>query len=228
MNEVANPIPVADKFKKPVLFLIILNTVLAAVIAYLQTDAAINSSKANAESQYYSILASGELLRQSMQSTYDMATYAEVIKNTQESLVFQFTSLGEATAGNLSGAEIASLQASIQEARAVQARIFSIFLTDPRYASKSEEQPPDFQSYLDDQTILVNDIVSKQNAASDSYHVWSKKSDGYVADLTILAVTFFLLGISQSSTSRVRYLFASLGLIMMVLSSVWGVLIFFS
>jgi hypothetical protein len=225
-----NPLPVenSENWKKLILVLIILNTVLGAIVGFLQTDAGIRSNQANIESEYYSILASGEILRSSIQSTYDMASYGEVLKNTQESLVLQYTSLDEASKGNLAGSQLASLQAAVQQARADQATRLSLFFSDPRYAPKTQDQAPDIQAYLDEQNSLANSLVSKQNIASDTYHLWSKKADTYVAILTILAVAFFLLGLGQSLTSKVRLLFAVFGMLIMVLGTAWTLLTYFS
>jgi hypothetical protein len=222
------PIENSENWKKLILVLIILNTVLGAMVGFLQTDAGILSNQANVESEYYSILASGEILRSSIQSTYDMASYGEVLKNTQESLVLQYTALDEASKGNLAGSQLASLQAAVQQARADQATKLSLFFSDPRYAPKTQDQAPDIQTYLDEQNSLANSLVSKNNIASDNYHLWSKKADTYVAILTILAVAFFLLGLGQSLTSKVRLLFAMFGMLIMVLGTAWTLLTYFS
>ena len=218
------PEHISEKWKKLILVLIILNTVIGAIVGYLQTDASIRSNQANIDSQYYSILASGEILRSSIQGTYDMASYGEVLKNTQESMVFGYTALDEASKGNMTESEIAYLQSGIQQARAEQATRLSLFFSDPRYAPKSSDQPPNIQAYLDAQNELAKSLVSKQNAATDDYHLWSKKADVYVAILTILAVAFFLLGLGQSLTSKVKLFFAIFGMITMAIGSLWGFL----
>lgn len=228
MSSESLPIQPPEHWKKLILVLIVLNTLLGAVVAYLQTDASIRTSQANIDSQYYSILASGELIRQSIQSSYDMATYGEVIKNTQEYLVFQVSALDEEIKGNTTGSELAYLQSSIHQARSEQAKVLSLFYSDPRYAPNSVDQPPNIQAYFDNQISVVNSLVTKQNIASDDYHLWNKKSDTYVAILTILAIAFFLLGLGQSLTSKVRLLLATFGLITMAIGSIWCFLTFIS
>ena len=84
---------------------------------------------------------------------------------------------------------------------------------------------PDFQAYLADQSKSPNDLVAKQNAASDAYHKWSGKADAYVAVLTVLAIAFFLLGIAQSSV-RMRLFFAGSAVVIMALAAVWTGYIF--
>jgi len=224
------PLPVqnSESWKKLILVLIILNTLLGAIVGFLQTDASIRSNQANIDSEYYSVLASGEILRSSIQGTYDMASYGEVLKNTQESLVFSYISLDEASKGNQVDSELAYLKALVHQARADQATRLSLFYSDPRFAPKSKDQPPDIQSYLDEQNVQANSLVSKQNTASDMYHLWSKKADIYVAILTILAVAFFLLGLGQSLTSKVRLLFAVFGMLTIAIGSFWCLLTFIS
>lgn len=226
MSTESLPPKAPEKSKRLILVLIMLNTLLAAIVTFLQTDASIRSGQANIDSQYYSLLASGELIRQSIQGTYDLATYGEVLKNTQESMVYQYTSLDEAVKGNTAASEQASLLSEIQIARAIMAQKLSVFFTDPRYSPTTGDQPPDLQGYLDDQNAQVNSLVEKQNAASDEYHLWNQKSDAYVSILTILAIAFFLLGLGQSMSSKIRLIFASMGLLIMSIGGLWCLLIF--
>lgn len=218
----------AERIKKLVLFLIIVNTVIGAMVAFLQTDAGIRANQANADSQYYSILASGDLVKSSIQGNYDMATYTEVLRNTQESLVYQFTSLDPNSTTDPKISDSLTLQATILAAKADKARYFSVLFTDPRYAPKAQDQLPDFQAYLSDQTSPAKELVEKQNSAADAYQVWNNKSDTYVAVITILAVAFFLLGFSQSTESRIRVFMAVLGALIMLIGTFWGLVTLFS
>lgn len=226
MSNESLPIQAPERWKKLILVFIMMNTLLAAIVTFLQTDASIRSGQANIDSQYYSILASGVLIRQSIQGTYDLATYGEVLKNTQESMVYEYTALDEESKGNSAGAQQAYLQSTIQFARAEQAKVLSMFYSDPRYIPKSADQTPDLQAYLDNQTAYVNSLVTKQNTASDEYHLWNKKSDAYIAILTILAIAFFLLGLSQSLASKVRIIFAAIALVTMTIGGIWCLLTF--
>jgi hypothetical protein len=228
MNNEPVALPNPDRWKKLILVLILINTLIGAVIAFLQTDANIKASQYNVDSQYYAIQASGLLIQQSIEGSYDIASYGEVLKNTQEYLVSEYTALDEASKGNTSASESAYLQATIQQARAEKAKIFSVFYSDPRYAPSSTDQMPNAQAYLDDQANLITPLVDKQNIASDEYHRWSKKSDSYVAILTILAVAFFTLGLGQSLNTKTRLFFAACGLLIMGIGSAWCFLTFIS
>jgi hypothetical protein len=220
--------PVAEnpeRWKNLVVVLTIINTVIVAIVAGLQSDAGIRAGAANRDSQYYATLASGELVRQGLQSSYDFDTFARVIQHTQESLVMQFTALTLQSNGTDDTAAT-TLQALVAQARADQATAFSIFYTDPRYAPQSDADAPGLQKYIDDQAAIANAIVEKQNAAADHYHKWNSKGDAYLAILTVLAVAFFLLGIGQSvNRPRLRLFFAVCGAFIMLVCTAWSVLV---
>jgi len=210
-----------ERWKRLVLLLTLINTILVSVIAGLQSDANVRASKANRDSQYYAMLASSELIQSGIRSNYDMESLSQVLANTQESLVLQVTALEQQAEGNADAAALSIGQAAVLQARADRARAFSVLFTDPRYAPATADDLPDAEQYLADQNQTANDIVVKQNAAADEYQKWNGKSDAYVTILTILAVAFFLLGIAQSSAPRLRLLFAAVAFLVMTVSSLW-------
>jgi hypothetical protein len=225
----STPVPVAstspDRWKKFILALIMINTVVVALVAGLQADASIRTHKANRDSQYYALQASGELVRQSYQSAYDMSTFSEVLKFTQESLVMQYTALAEQSQGDESGSQYSTLQATVAQARAEQATRFSIFYMDERYAPQADGDIPNMEAYLNDQAGLVKSIVADQNAAADDYHRWNGKASDYVAVLAVLAVAFFLLGLGQSIDSRLRLFLAIFGAVIIGIGVLWSMLV---
>ena len=83
---------------------------------------------------------------------------------------------------------------------------------------------PKADTYVTDQAEIANAIVVKQNAASDEYQKWNKKSDAYVAVLTLLAIVFFLLGVAQS-TQRMRPFFAVSASVILLISVAWTFLV---
>jgi hypothetical protein len=214
-----------ERWKAMIIILTMINTIMVAIIAGLQTDANIRANTANSDSQYYAVQASGELQRQGMQGNYDMNTYARVLDNTQRSLVMQFTALQQQQNGDEPGAAISTVQGLVAQAQADTATKFSIFYQDPRYAPQSPDAPPDLQAYLKDSNARAIELVASQNAASDAYKIWSGKSDSYVAVLTIMAIAFFLFGIAQSVNPRLRLLFAGFGIVVIVLGVGWALVI---
>jgi hypothetical protein len=214
-----------DRWKTLVLLLTMINTILVAIIAGLQTDANIRGNTANRDSQYYAILTSAELQRAGLQSNYDMNTYAKVLDNTQRSLLMQFTALQQTQNNDNQGAELSTLQGQVAQAQADMASKFSVFYRDPRYAPKNSGDAPNLQSYVKDTSATAQELLVKQNTAADLYNKWSGKADAYVAVLTILAIAFFLLGIAQSVNPRLRLLFAVFGIAIIVLGVGWALVI---
>ena len=217
MNE---PTPNTDRFRTLVLVLTLINTIFAATLSGLQVDANIRANNANRDSQYFALLASNELVRSGQQSAYDLELFANTVKDTQQSLVMEFTALELEKNGDKESAARLRNQSEISKARSEKGVSLSLLYSDPRYAPTEPDGMPDFQAYLDDQSQSPNDLVAKQNAASDAYHKWNGKADAYVAILTVLAIAFFLLGIAQSS-ARMRLFFAGSAVVIMALAAVW-------
>jgi hypothetical protein len=222
---VNEPTPNTDRFRTLVLVLTLINTIFAATLSGLQVDANIRANNANRDSQYYALLASNELVRLGQQSAYDLELFANTVKDTQQSLVMEFTALELEKNGSKDSAARLRSQSEISKARSKKGVALSLLYADPRYAPKEPDGMPDFQAYLADQSKSPNDLVAKQNAASDAYHKWSGKADAYVAVLTVLAIAFFLLGIAQSSV-RMRLFFAGSAVVIMALAALWTGYIF--
>lgn len=218
MNE---PTRGTDRFRTLILILTLINTIFAATLSGLQVDANIRANNANRDSQYYAMLASNELVRSGQQSAYDLELLANTVKDTQQSLVMEFTALELEKNGNKESAARLRSQSDISKARSEKGVALSLLYVDPRYAPKEPDGMPDFQAYLADQSKSPNDLVAKQNAASDAYHKWNGKADAYVAILMVLAIAFFLLGIAQSSV-RLRLFFAGSAMVIMALAAAWA------
>lgn len=212
--------PNADRFRTLVLVLTLINTIFAATLSGLQVDANIRADSASRDSQYYALQASNELIRSGQQSAYDLELFANTVKDTQQSLVMEFTALELEKNGDKESAARLRSQSEISKARSEKGVSLSLLYSDPRYAPTEPDGMPDFQAYVDDQSQSPNDLVAKQNAASDAYHKWNSKADAYVAILTVLAIAFFLLGIAQSS-ARMRLFFAGSAVVIMALAAVW-------
>jgi hypothetical protein len=212
--------PNTERFRTLVLVLTLINTIFAAVLSGLQVDANIRANDANRDSQYYALLAANELVRIGHQSAYDLELFANTVKDTQQSLVMEFTALELEKNGDKDNAARLRSQSEIAKARSERGVALSLLYSDPRYAPKEPDGIPDLEAYLADQSKSPNDLVAKQNVASDAYHQWSTKGDAYVAILTVLAIVFFLLGLAQSS-GRMRLFFALSALVVMLIAAAW-------
>ncbi len=223
MNETPTPAPEpTERYKTLIVVLTLITTVITAIVATLQADANIRANTANRDSQYYAILVSAELQRSGLQSTYDLNTMAKVLLEKQTALMMEFTAL---QSEDKQGTALSNLSALAAQARADILTNFSVFFTDPRYAPKTTDGLPNGEAYLADSSAEANEILKKQNAAADDYHEWSSKADSYVGVLTVIAVAFFLLGLAQALTGRMRLVFAIFGGVILLASSAWAVLI---
>jgi hypothetical protein len=209
-----------DRFRFVVLVLTLINTIFAATLSGLQVDANVRADKANRDSQYYALLAANDLVRMGHQSAYDLELFATTVKDAQQSLVMGLTALELEQAGEEESAAKLQSQSEIAQARADKGITLSLLYTDPRYAPREPDGIPDLEAYLADQSKGPNDLVAKQNAATDDYHEWDYKADSYIAVLSILAIAFFLLGLAQS-TLRMRPFFAVSALGVMLLAATW-------
>ncbi len=211
-----------DRWRRLVIFLTLVNTALVAAVAALQTDASIRTSVANRAAQYLAIRVSGELLRTRVQGDYDTATFSQALLESQEANILDYTALQLQMAGDDEGYQDLMVQSQVAHARADQVGALSVFLMDPRYAPAEEFGAPDIQGYLDDLNLEANRLVGQQNEAADAYHRWNSKADAYVAILTILAIAFFLLGISQTVQPGLRLLFAGFAGLVMGIGLAWS------
>jgi hypothetical protein len=215
-----------DQYKTLIIVLTLITSIITAIVASLQADANIRANNANRDSQYYAVLASGEIQRQGLQGNYDINTMAESLRYSQESLVLQIAALGLKEKNDRAAADATELVSLGAQARTDKIKAFSIFYTDSRYAPKTEGDIPNVDAYLADSFVKANEITGKQNAAADEYHRWNAKADAYVSVLTIMAVAFFLFGLAQALRGRMRLVFAIFGAITLLMSSAWAFLTF--
>ena len=218
MNEPAAP---TRRWRHLAITLTMAATVVASIIAGLQVDATIRSEVANRESQYFALLASGELYRQGLASDYEFRTLTLAVKDSQEATLLQLTALEQESRSEADAAVLSRLRASLAEARADRVGQLSVLLTDPAYAPTEEGATPDMQKYLDDSFQEANSLVSRQNDAADAYRRWNQRSDAYVAVLALLAMVLTLYGLAQASSERMHLPFLVLGSLVMGLALVW-------
>lgn len=212
--------PTMDRSRVFILALTLLNTIFAAILSGLQVDANVRADQANRDSQYYALLATNEVIRLGHQSAYDLELVTMNIKESQEALVMQLTALELEDAGKKESAEALVSQSEVAQARSDKGFSLSLLYSDPRYAPEEPGGLPNEKAYLEDLSEAANEFVTQQNTASDAYHRWDNKADGYIAVLSILAIAFFLLGLAQSTT-RLRLFFGVTALAVMLLAGAW-------
>jgi hypothetical protein len=228
-ESVETPVPAqppSEQYKNLIVVLTVITTVLAVVIAGLQSDANIRADIANRDSQYLAIQVSGELHRSGLMGNYEMNIFGDYLTNAQEATILELTSLEQEQDGDQEAAEATRELAAIAQARASVGEKFSIMFTDPRYAPQGENEfMPKADQYVIDVYAEANAIVERQNEASDTYARWNRKADSYITALTILAVAFFLFGLAQAvRNTRLRLTFAMLGTLVILFSLLFSVI----
>jgi hypothetical protein len=212
---------VSVRWRRLAVILTMASTVSAAVIAGLQADANIRSETANRESQYFAILASGELYRQGLATDYEFRTLTLAVKDAQEATLLQLTALEQENRSEEDAAALSRLRATLAEARAERVGQLSVLLTDPAYMPAEEGGTPNMQAYLDSTFQEANRLVSLQNDAADAYRQWNQKSDAYVAVLAMIAMVLTLYGLAQASSERMQLPFLTLGSFILGLALFW-------
>ena len=211
--------PTTDRFRVFILALTLINTIFAAALSGLQVDANIRADQANRDSQYYAMVASDEVIRLLHQGTYDVKLLATTSQHAQQSLVMQITAFELEDAGENESAAGLISQSEVEQARSDMGASLSVFYTDPRYVPTEPGGLPNQEAYIEDLKKAADDLVARQNAASDEYHRWDNKADSYIAVLSILAIAFFLLGLAQSTLMRLFFGISALAV--MILAAVW-------
>ncbi len=211
-----------ERWKSLVVILTVATTVLVAVAAGLQAEASLRAGSANRVSQYYAIKIAGELQRSGLQGNYDMGIFASTLQDRMESTILELTALQLKSQGNTDAASAGLLQAEVAQARADSYQAASILYTDFRYAPASADAMPNASRYLTDLHAAAQDLLAKQNAASDEYNKYSAKSDAYTGVLTVLAIALFLFGLAQAVSPGLRLLFALFGVLGVVSAILWA------
>lgn len=227
MIEIEAPRP-SERWKNLLVFLVITNTVIIAVLAALQSDAGIRAALADRDSQYFAIAASGELHRAGLAADYEFRIVYDVLKNTQEGLILQMTALEQGMANATQAAGLNDAAAAAQ-ARADTGRKFTSLFSDPRYAPRDKNGFPNFEAYLKDTNARAKEWTGRQNAAADEYQRWNQKSDDYLMILTITAVAFLLFGVGQTLRAvPLRLVFAIFGGYIEFVCVIWALVILFT
>jgi hypothetical protein len=200
--------------RRVVVILTLITTILAAVIAGLEVEASTQADVANRDSQRLALEASALTVSHTVAERYQTELITSVLDATQEFLALSISSLDLIGKDDAAAASQVSVLASAAKARAARASELSDVYQDPRYAPATADTFPDLAAYLDDRNAEIAAIVTRQNAAADTYNSWDSKSSSYVAVLSVLAITFFLLGLAQVSKRMRPFLAGSAGLLM--------------
>ena len=210
-----------DRGRRLVVVLTLITTIVAAIVAGLSVDAGTHADTANRESEYLVLVATNQTNADIGAENYQTSLVTDVIGNTAEGLAHDYAALQLAAQGDAVGAEAVGALGNAARARADAARRLSDIYQDPDWAPATPDAFPNVQGYFTAKQDAEQAIVTRQNAASDTYNEWNAKGDTYIAILSVLAVTFFLLGLAQVSKKMRPFLAICAG-VLMVVSMAWA------
>jgi hypothetical protein len=207
-----------DRGRRIVVILTLVTTIVAAIVAGLEVEASTRSDTANRESERLVLTVSAQQVSDTADEGYQSRLVTDVL-----AITLDIAALDLVKAGDTAGATQIAKLAEASRARADRAKALSDIYADPTYAPTSPEGLPDVQAYYDVRAAGESALVAQQNAASDDYNLWGSRSDTYVAILSVLAITFFLLGLAQVA-KRMRPFLAACGGTLLVLAIGWAAL----
>ncbi|MBC8160397.1 MAG: tetratricopeptide repeat protein [Roseiflexaceae bacterium] len=189
-----------ERFKRIVAVLIALLTVIAALIALLQSDASARDDRANRDTKRYATEAMGRKVSGDARVNFDYNSAYQAWYEL-DTLATSATSRGDDAAAQryiTQRDEMTSLSPLLA------AQYFDPATGQPDVARYEADV------YLVEMTTLNENFL----AASVVKDGWDSKANAYVFHLTLLAVAFFLFGLSITIASSItRWIFAGVGTI---------------
>ncbi|HLF26593.1 MAG TPA: tetratricopeptide repeat protein [Anaerolineae bacterium] len=197
-----------DRFKQIVAVLIASVTVLAAIVTYLQTSAGAQAAQASRDAQRFAIQAMGRKTSGQAQVSYDW-----------QGAYQSWSELDDLARS----ADAVRDEPAAERYRAVRDRIAELSqLLDTRYFDPDSGAWPDVAAYESD-TYWVNttELSERYAAAAARQNAWSDRANVHIVQLTLLAVSLALFGLSTTLSSRSQRLFIGAGVGIVVVTLLW-------
>ena len=216
--------PPRNRFEYVVTVLIMVTTLLAVTVAFLQAHASVQEDRAARDAEVYAIQMMAEIVRNGYRSDYQAGIVYDYINLGQLALARQF---GQLTAWQQSESELMAEyehEAGRLEAMREALLPYSVLLSDPRYAPREDSSVPNLQLWADDSMAPVLALLAQQNASVEVRDAWGEKAGRYVSVITLSAVALFLYGLALVTRSRIRLVFVGLGIVLTVASALWALI----
>ncbi len=197
-----------EPFERLVALLIALVALLAAIIGFLESDAGARADQANRNAQRFAVQAMGRNISGATRIGYDWSdayqTWVEL-----DTLALSADFMGDTTA--------------VARFETVRDQIEPLSpLLQPPYFDPAGPFSPDVAAYEADLYLIEATALAERFAAAAALDdAWDGKANLYVTQLTLLAVTLFLFGLSITVTGIVRWLFLGSGLFITAITFVW-------
>ena len=204
------------RFNTIAVILISIVTVISAITAFLQNDAANRQSVAVRDMQRYAATQLSAALQSQQQENYDLFVYQTWSGLARERALLLRSDVITDTTRSAQLAELLKLTAG-----------FSPLLQTP-YLSDPIEGSLDLAQYYAEKEYDPTYWRQQRTAATLLNDVWNTKSATYVSVLTLLAVALFLFGIAATIGGRLRGSFVALGILIALAATGWLVVTFIS
>ncbi|MEM6282940.1 MAG: hypothetical protein AAF787_12150, partial [Chloroflexota bacterium] len=200
-----------EPFERIVAILISLVVIQAAVVGYLESFASIRADEAEREASHFAIQAMGARARGEID--YGFA-YGDAYRRYVAYDSREFVALER-------GNDVAADR--FRELRSAVTNL-SPLLNDPYLDANTlqlDAAQYEVDTYFENVTLLSEQFLNAA-AIDDS---WESKAQTYVAQLTVLAVSLFLFGISTTSGRRTRWLFVIVSSVLSLAVLGWMMLV---
>jgi tetratricopeptide (TPR) repeat protein len=207
-----------DTFTRRIALLVVSVTLVASVVAYLQTRAGNQEEIAARETQIEAIQGIGAQVSSQSEATSAYAVYVQASEYDRRATLARGRArvLGDTAEG----------QAARREAERWETIRAAVVPLTPLLSEEQYATDPIFDSpYFSDRNIEPDKVRLQQAALSEKVNAWGNKANSYVAVLTLLAVALFLFGLSLTVGGGVRRLIAAPAVAIFAASILWSAII---
>ena len=197
-------------FTQLVTVLIASATVLAAVLAYLQSDADDKSADAGRDAQRYAAQSLGLQASGAAQVGYDYSDAARAWKQLD---------VLATTAQQSDDTAAAELYASARD----KMTKLSAILAAPYFDAATQQVPNVSRFEADTYLTKAGELSERSDIEAGNNSAWNGKSGAYITQLTLLAVALALFGLSLTIAGALRWLFVGAGSLLALTALVWMV-----
>jgi len=199
----------ADHFEHVVIVIIALVTVMAALVAFLQTWADGHAATYTRQSQALAMEAMGHDMSSRQRESYDFDLY---------------TTWNEWDWRRIKAKEYSDAPLAEQAEQVTEMIVPLTPLLDRTkpYFNPETEYADVYAYHVNTNLITTTALLEQRTFAIETANAWNGKGDGYVTILTVIAVALFLYGLSTTISGVVRYLFAAAGTCLIVMSLLWA------
>ena len=185
----------AQPFKRLVAVLVVSITFFGALIGYLQTVASNEEEKAARDANVSAVTSFATQVDANtrFRTAYDVYTEAKLVQQRQL-IAHNRSLLVRDPVASLESARWQNVRQSFQQ--------LSPLLAEDRYSDESDPRFP--ERFGADVNVDANKVRLQQAARAELVEDFGGKADAYVAVLTVLAVSLFLIGLSLTVVGRGR------------------------